>query len=254
MKPNILVVNDDGIFSPGIQALAEAISSIGSVTIVGPNKEQSAKSHSITLDDPVRMKSVDLKRGFKGWSVQGSPVDCTKIAIKNLFKNKPDLVISGINLGANLGKNLIYSGTIAAAYEGTILGISSAAISLDSSNAKEFRVVKDISTLIATNLLKHKLPKGIMLNINVPAIQKRKIKGMRVTKQGESSFIDSFERRTDPRGKSYFWIKGVIRNRESSIEFDSGAVANGYVSVTPIDFNLTNEEYINELNLKSLYE
>ena len=108
--------------------------------------------------------------------MQGSPVDCTKIAIKNLFKNKPDLVISGINLGSNLGKNLIYSGTIAAAYEGTILGISSAAISLDSSNAKEFRVVKDISTLIATNLLKHKLPKGIMLNINVPAIQKKKSK------------------------------------------------------------------------------
>ena len=171
MKPNILIVNDDGIQSPGIQALAKAMESIGSITIVAPEQEQSAKSHSITLNDPIRLKLVTLKRGLKGWSVKGTPVDCTKIALKNLFRKKPDLLISGINLGSNLGKNLIYSGTVSAAYEGTILGVPSAAISLDSITAKEFSAAKQVSISIATYLLKNKLPKGTMLNVNVPYIQ-----------------------------------------------------------------------------------
>ena len=161
MKPNILIVNDDGIQSPGIQALAKAMENIGSITIVAPDKEQSAKSHSITLNDPIRLKLVNLKRGLKGWSVKGTPVDCAKIALKSLFKKKPDLLISGINLGSNLGKNLIYSGTISAAYEGTILGIPSAAISLDSFQAKDFTNAKQVSISIATYLLKIIYLKGL---------------------------------------------------------------------------------------------
>ena len=247
MKPNILIVNDDGIQSPGIQALAQAMECLGSVTIVAPDQEQSAKSHSITLHDPIRLKSVNLNRGLKGWSVKGTPVDCAKIALKSLFKKKPDLLISGINLGSNLGKNLIYSGTISAAYEGTILGIPSAAISLDSCQAKDFTVAKKVSTSIATYLLKNKLPKGIMLNVNIPYIRKNNIKGFRITKQGRSSFIDTFEKRVDPRGRSYFWIKGKIKNIDSSIEYDGEAILNGYVSITPIDFELTNNRFINKL-------
>ena len=247
MKPNILIVNDDGIQSPGIQALAQAMDGLGSTTIVAPDQEQSAKSHSITLNDPIRLKSVNLKSGLKGWSVKGTPVDCTKIALKNLFRKKPDLLISGINLGSNIGKNLIYSGTVSAAYEGTILGVPSAAISLDSFNAKEFSAAKQVSISIANYLLKNKLPKGTMLNVNVPHIRNNKIKGFRVTKQGKSSFIDTFERRVDPRGQSYFWIKGEMRNTDSSVEFDGKAIANGYVSITPIDFDLTNNLFINKL-------
>ena len=254
MKPNILIVNDDGIFAPGIKALAEAMESLGSITIVAPEKEQSGKSHSISLNTPIRIKPVKLKKSLKGWSVLGTPVDSAKIALKILLKRKPDLVISGINLGANLGKNLIYSGTVSAAFEGAILGIPSAAISLDSFKASRFSVAKDVAFSIANHLLKHKLPKGTMLNVNVPYINAKKLKGYLVTKQGELSFIDSYEKRVDPRGQSYYWIKGVIGNTDQSIEYDGEAVANGYVSITPIHYNITNKLYMNELKHKIIHE
>ena len=254
MKPRILIVNDDGIHSPGIQALAQAMENLGSITIVAPDKEQSAKSHSITLDDPIRLKSVKLKKGLRGWSVRGTPVDCAKIALKNLLKTKPDLLMSGINLGSNLGKNLIYSGTISAAYEGAIQGIPSAAISLDSFQAKEFTAAKQVSISIATYLLKNKLPKGTMLNVNVPYIRKNKIRGFQVTRQGRSSFVDTFERRVDPRGRSYFWIKGEVRNTDSSVKFDGEAILNGYVSITPIAFDLTNKLFMDKLEQELVYE
>ena len=138
MKPRILIVNDDGIHSPGIRALSDAMIKIGVVTIVATDKEQSAKSHSISLTNPIRIKSVKLKNGLEGWSVDGTPADCTKFALQELLNQKPDLIISGINQGANLGHNLVYSGTISAAYEGAILDIPSAAISLDTLEGKNF--------------------------------------------------------------------------------------------------------------------
>ena len=254
MKPEILIVNDDGIYSPGIQALADAMVKIGNVTIVAPDKEQSGKSHSLTLNDPIRLKTVNIKKGLKGWAVNGTPVDCVKVAIKNLFNKKPDLVLSGINLGANLGKNLIYSGTVAAAYEGTVLGISSAAISLDSFKGKNFIVAKYVATKIANHLLNHKLPQGTMLNVNVPNINKKNLKEFLVTKQGNQSFVDIYEKRIDPRGNAYFWIKGELINDDSSVEYDGKAVKSGYISVTPIQFRMTNEPYINKLKKKIIHE
>ena len=254
MKPKILIVNDDGIYSPGIQALADAMAKIGNVTIVAPDKEQSGKSHSLTLNEPIRLKTVNIKKGLKGWAVNGTPVDCVKVAIKNLFNKKPDLVLSGINLGANLGKNLIYSGTVAAAYEGTVLGISSAAISLDSFKGKNFIVAKYVATKIANHLLNHKLPQGTMLNVNVPNINKKNLKEFLVTKQGNQSFVDIYEKRIDPRGNAYFWIKGEMINDDSSVEYDGKAVKSGYISVTPIQFRMTNEPYINKLKKKIIHE
>ena len=254
MKPEILIVNDDGIYSPGIQALADAMVKIGNVTIVAPDKEQSGKSHSLTLNDPIRLKTVNIKKGLKGWAVNGTPVDCVKVAIKNIFNKKPDLVLSGINLGANLGKNLIYSGTVAAAYEGTVLGISSAAISLDSFKGKNFIVAKYVATKIANHLLNHKLPQGTMLNVNVPNINKKNLKEFLVTKQGNQSFVDIYEKRIDPRGNAYFWIKGELINDDSSVEYDGKAVKSGYISVTPIQFRMTNESYINKLKKKIIHE
>ena len=254
MKPKILIVNDDGIYSPGIQALADAMVEIGNVTIVAPDKEQSGKSHSLTLNDPIRLKTVNIKKGLKGWAVNGTPVDCVKVAIKYLFNKKPDLVLSGINLGANLGKNLIYSGTVAAAYEGTVLGISSAAISLDSFKGKNFIVAKYVATKIANHLLNHKLPQGTMLNVNVPNINKKNLKEFLVTKQGNQSFVDIYEKRIDPRGNAYFWIKGEMINDDSSVEYDGKAVKSGYISVTPIQFRMTNEPYINKLKKKIIHE
>ena len=254
MKPKILIVNDDGIYSPGIQALADAMAKIGNVTIVAPDKEQSGKSHSLTLNEPIRLKTVNIKKGLKGWAVNGTPVDCVKVAIKYLFNKKPDLVLSGINLGANLGKNLIYSGTVAAAYEGTVLGISSAAISLDSFKGKNFIVAKYVATKIANHLLNHKLPQGTMLNVNVPNINKKNLKEFLVTKQGNQSFVDIYEKRIDPRGNAYFWIKGELINDDSSVEYDGKAVKSGYISVTPIQFRMTNESYINKLKKKIIHE
>ena len=247
MKPIILIVNDDGIYSQGIQALADAMVKIGKVTIIAPDKEQSGKSHSITLNDPIRLKSVNLKNGLKGWGVNGTPVDCAKVAIKNFFNKKPDLVLSGINLGANLGKNLIYSGTVSAAYEGTIIDIPSAAISLDSFKGKNFEVAKYAVTTIANYLLKHKLPNGTLLNVNVPNISKKDLRGFLITKQGNQRFEDTYEERFDPRGNSYFWIKGEMINDDSCVEYDGQAVACGYISITPIQFTFTNELYINQL-------
>ena len=254
MKPEILIVNDDGIYSPGIQALADEMVNIGNVTIVAPDKEQSGKSHSLTLNDPLRLKSVSLKSGLKGLAVSGTPVDCVKVAIRNIFNKKPDLVLSGINLGANLGNNLIYSGTVSAAYEGTILDIPSAAISLDSFKGKNFAVAKYAATIIANHLLKYKLPKGTMLNVNIPNIGKKDLKGFLITKQGNQIFTDTYQKRIDPRGKSYFWIKGEMINDDSNVEYDGKAVASGYISITPIQFALTNESYINQLKKKIVHE
>jgi len=249
MTPKILIVNDDGIYSPGIQALSDAMAKIGKVSIVAPDKEQSAKSHSITLENPIRIQSVKLKNGLEGWAVDGTPVDCAKVAIKELLNEKPDLIISGINLGANLGQNLVYSGTIAAAYEGSILGIPSVAISLDTLIVESFAASKFVAISIAKHLLKHNPPKGTMLNINVPNIAQEDIKGFLITKQGKQNFTDTFEKRIDPRGHEYYWIKGKMVNNDISIDYDGEAVASGYVSITPVHFNITNELYLNELKL-----
>ena len=252
MKPRILIVNDDGIYSPGIQALSDAMATIGEVTIVAPDKEQSAKSHSITLTNPIRVKSVKLNNGLEGWAVDGTPVDCTKIALQVLLNQKPDLIISGINQGANLGYNLVYSGTISAAHEGAILGIPSAAISLDTLKGKNFSGSKYVAITIAKHLLNHALPKGTMLNVNVPNIAKKDLKGFLITKQGNQIFKDNFEKRIDPRGHQYFWINGEMINHDSSIDYDGKAISSGYVSITPINYNITNEPFLNDLRLQFL--
>jgi len=247
MNPKILITNDDGIFSSGINALSDVMSEIGDVTIVAPNNEQSAKSHALTLQNPIKFKSVSLKNGFQGWSVQGTPVDCAKIALKSILNYKPDLIISGINQGANLGRNLIYSGTVSAAYEGAILGIPSVAISLDSFKNNNFKCSKFVASSIAKYILKHNPPKGTMLNVNVPNIDIDSLKGYLITQQGNQYFVDDFEKRDNPRNEAYYWMKGRIIDEDSSIDFDGRAISEGYVSITPIHFNLTNASYLNEL-------
>ena len=249
MNPKILITNDDGIFSSGINALSDVMSEIGEVTIVAPNNEQSAKSHALTLQNPIKFKSVSLKNGFQGWSVQGTPVDCAKIALKSILNYKPDLIISGINQGANLGRNLIYSGTVSAAYEGAILGIPSVAISLDSFKNDNFKCSKFVARSIAKYVLKHNPPKGTMLNVNVPNIDIDSLKGYLITQQGNQYFVDDFEKRDNPRNETYYWMKGRIIDEDSSIDFDGRAISEGYVSITPIHFNLTNSSYLDELKL-----
>ncbi len=246
-SPNILVTNDDGIDSPGIYALWQAMSEIGSPTVIAPNIEQSAASHSISLNKPLFIKHISRNCGFKGWSVDGTPADCTKIGIKRVLDQKPDLIISGINRGANLGINLIYSGTISAATEGALLGIPSIAISLASFKTDNYRASKIIATEIAEYVLENNIPKGTLLNVNVPYGDPEDIKGKLITRQGNQFFKDDFEKRTDPRGNTYYWIKGEKIDDDKSIDYDGKAIEQNYISITPINFNLTDESYLSEL-------
>ena len=246
-KPKILITNDDGIFSSGIYALWEAISEIGEPTVVAPNMEQSAVGHAITLTDPLRVVPAKRSGGFEGWAVSGTPADCAKIAIKSILNEKPDLLISGINLGANVGTNIIYSGTVSAATEGTILGIPSIAISRDGFKSNDWRGAQETAIKLAKYVLKYGVPKGTLLNVNVPDCPPDKIKGIRITSQGTQYFKDDFEERIDPRRRSYYWMKGEIIDNDESLDFDGKAISEKFVSVTPIHFKVTNESYLREL-------
>jgi 5'-nucleotidase len=249
-RHRILITNDDGIFSPGIHALWEAMVELGDPTVVAPNMEQSAVGHAITLTDPLRVDPVKRSGSFEGWSVTGTPADCAKIAIKSILDEKPDLLISGINLGANVGKNIIYSGTVSAATEGTILGIPSIAISLGSYKTDDWRGAKAAAVDLTRHVLEHGVPTGTLLNVNVPYCDPEEIKGIKVTRQGHQYFKDEFEERTDPMRRTYYWMKGQIIDKDESIEFDGKAVSEKYVSVTPIHFSVTNESYLKELTRK----
>ena len=251
MRPKILITNDDGILSKGIFALWEAMEEVGETYVVAPSSEKSASSHSITLSEPLRVKFLEQKNGFKGWSISGTPVDCVKIAIKTIMKEAPDLLISGINRGANLGTNIIYSGTVSAASEGTMLGIPSIAISLASFENNNYESAIIYAKKIIMHVLNHGLPVDTLLNVNIPNCDYHKINGIKITKQGGQRFIDEYEERTDPRNGSYYWIKGQMKNDDNSIDFDGKAIKENFVSITPINYKLTNELYLK--NLKDLF-
>lgn len=246
-KAKILITNDDGIYAPGIRALWEAMCEIGDPIVIAPDTEQSAVGHAITLTDPLRVVPVRRSGGFEGFAVSGTPSDCTKIAIKSILDEKPDLLISGINSGSNVGNNIIYSGTISAATEGTMLGIPSIAISLDSYKSDDYRVAKMAAIDMANHVLRHGVPQGTLLNVNVPYCLPGEIKGVKITRQGTQYFKDEFDKRTDPRGRTYYWMKGNVVDKDESIEFDGKAVSEKYISVTPIHFNVTNDAYMDEL-------
>ena len=244
--PNILVTNDDGIFAPGIYALWEAMQEIGEVTVVAPDTEKSAVGHAITIADPIRVQKIHRKNGFEGFAVKGTPADCVKIAGRSLMKTPPDIVVSGINSGANVGSNIIYSGTVSAATEGTILGIPSVAISLNSIKGGDMTASQKVAKTVVNKVLENGLPQGILLNVNVPNISLDSIKGYRITKQGKLVFKDRFEKREDPRGKFYYWMKGEIINDTNSAT-DGFAIQNDYISITPIHYQLTEESFLKTL-------
>ncbi len=246
-KPKILITNDDGIFAPGIYALWEAMQEVGQTTVVAPDTEQSAVGHAITLSDPLRVEAIHRTGGFEGFAVSGTPADCAKIAINSLLENKPDVLVSGINLGSNVGNNIIYSGTVSAATEGTMLGIPSVAISINSFNSDEFRGAKETAIKVVHYLINNTLPSGTLLNVNVPYCPPEEIKGIKVTRQGNQYFQDDFDQRTDPRGRTYYWMKGKIVDDDQELYYDSKAVSDGYVSITPIHFQMTNESYFTKL-------
>ncbi len=240
-KLSILVSNDDGIFSDGLGMLVKELQSIAAVTIVAPENQQSAVGHAITMHRPLRVREVSKDENFFGYAVDGTPADCVKLAIRHLMKNKPDLVISGINHGSNTAVSVIYSGTVSAATEGTILGIPSFAISLTTFEPNaDFSYAAKFARQLALKVVEKGLPFGTLLNVNVPPVPENEIRGVVITRQGKSIWNDEFEARRDPGNKQYFWLKGELVELDEEEDIDQRAILNNKISVTPIQFDLTN--------------
>ena len=243
----ILVTNDDGIFSSGIYELWEVAKEFGDVIMVAPSTQKSAVGHGITLADPIYVREVERDNGCRGFAVSGTPADCVKIGVKSILSSPPEIILSGINIGSNLGNNIIYSGTVAAAVEGAVLGIPSIAISIDSYNPVSFETSKVVVRKVIKFLLKNTIPNGTLLNVNVPHCNPKDLKGYKITIKGRQYFNDSFDERIDPRGRPYYWMTGQMIDNDKTLEYDGFAVSNGYVSITPINLEMTNEDYIDEL-------
>jgi len=238
----ILLTNDDGIDSEGISTLYNILKQDKRflVKVVAPDKERSAVGHAITVFRPILVRKVYREGDFFGYAADGTPADCVKIAFRSILEKKPDILISGINRGANLGENIIYSGTVSAATEGTAYGISSIAISVDNLIDPDYRYAADFTGKIAGKIIENGgLPQGTLLNINIPDVPEKKIKGVRVTMQSGAKFKDNFIKRVDPRGRDYYWMDGEFVGNVEDLSFDYAAVKSNYVSITPIHYDMT---------------
>ncbi|MGH9369171.1 MAG: 5'/3'-nucleotidase SurE [Thermoanaerobaculia bacterium] len=232
-RPRILVTNDDGIFSEGIERLAAALSEVGEVFTVAPDQERSAAGHSLTLHSPLRAKLVGPQR----WSVDGTPTDCVNWGVLHLLRDgRPKLLFSGINLGLNLGDDITYSGTVSAAFEGTLIGIPSVAISQEIETGFTFDAAADFAASLARHLLERSLPSGTLLNVNVPAGAPR---GVRVARQGKRRYGEVVVEKLDPRGRPYYWIGSAPPQGELEQGTDLSAVGEKYISLTPLQLDLT---------------
>jgi 5'/3'-nucleotidase len=240
----ILITNDDGVDSPGIRTLARVMRPLGEVTVVAPDRERSAASHSLTLHKPLRVESL----GRRFYSVSGTPTDCVNLATNGILKARPDLVLSGINKGGNLGDDITYSGTVSGAMEGTILGIPSLAVSQLGEAPFHFEPAARLILQLARLIRKNGLPPDTLLNVNVPNLPAGQIKGVRITCLGKRIFdTNTVIRKTDPRGKAYFWIGGNRLNWEPRENTDQEAVEKGYASITPLHLDLTNYSALDRL-------
>lgn len=248
-KPLILVSNDDGILAPGIRALIEVVREIGEVVVVAPNKPQSGMGHAITLNSTLRCDEIQIDRvSQKEYECSGTPADCVKLALSVILERKPDLCVSGINHGANSSINVIYSGTMSAALEGAIGGVPSIGFSLlDYSHDADFSTAKIVVKNIVNKILKEGLPKGRCLNVNIPKLAFSEIKGYKICRQADASWKEDFVVRKDPTGKTYYWLKGIFQNHDDGKDTDEWALANGYVSIVPVQYDITSYDFISEL-------
>ena len=240
--PVILITNDDDITSKGIRSLIEAVKDIGKVVVVAPDNPQSGMGHAITIGQPLRMEKVDLFGDIEAWQTSGTPVDCVKLAVDKVLHRKPDICLSGINHGANHSINVIYSGTMSAAMEAAIEGIPSIGFSLlDYAYDADFTAAKQVVHKIVTEVMAmKKKEKHLLLNVNIPALPPEKIKGIKVCKQAYAKYEEDFLERSDPHGKKYYWLTGEFTNFDKSKDTDVWALKNNYVSVVPVQFDLTN--------------
>ena len=249
-KPLILVTNDDGINAPGIRTLIGVMVTIGDVIVVAPDSPQSGMGHAITLDATLYSKQVHFDDGSqKEYSCSGTPADCVKLAIRELAERTPDLCVSGINHGSNAAINVIYSGTMSAAIEAGIEGIPAIGFSLlDYSWEANFEASKPFVKKITEHVLKHGLPNGVVLNVNIPNIASDAIQGIKVCRQAKANWVEAFDKRKTPQGKDYYWLTGTFVNLDTGEDTDEWALENNYISVVPTQFDLTAHHFIKDLN------
>lgn len=250
-KPLILVTNDDGITAPGIRTLIEVMKEIGDVVVVAPDSPQSGMGHAITISDTLFCEQVTIKESYKHkeYSCSGTPADCVKIATQEILDRKPDLCVSGINHGSNSSINVIYSGTMSAAVEAGIEGIPAIGFSLlDYSLNADFEPARKYVKAIVKNTLKNGLPEGVVLNVNIPKLASGDIKGMKVCRQANAHWEEEFDKRRSPQGRDYYWLTGTFVNKDEGKDTDEQALADGYVSIVPVQFDLTAHHFLKELN------
>ncbi|WP_125723292.1 5'/3'-nucleotidase SurE [Flavobacterium ustbae] len=249
-KPLILVTNDDGILAPGIRALISVMETIGDVIVVAPDKPQSAMGHAITINNTLFLDKISKDDDtIAEYSCSGTPVDCVKLAVNEILKRKPDLCVSGINHGSNSSINVIYSGTMSAAVEAGIEGIQAIGFSLlDFDWNADFEPIKSFVKKIALETLANKLPLGVVLNVNFPKLKESEIKGIKVCRQAKAYYAQKFDKRQTPFGKDYYWLAGKFVNEDQGEDTDEWALANGYISVVPVQFDLTAHHSIQQLN------
>ena len=248
-KPLILVTNDDSIKAKGIASLVEAMKPLGEIVVVAPDTVQSGKGHAITIHDPLRLKKSDQFPGIESYTCSGTPVDCVKLAIYEIMKQRPTLLVSGVNHGSNAATNVLYSGTMSAAVEGAIEGIPSIGYSLlDYDADADFDASMHYATEIADAVLKNDLQKGVCLNVNIPKGKLDQLSGLKICRQGRAYWEDSFDKRQDPFGGDYYWLTGDYKSTDKGEDTDLWALAHNYVSVVPTHFDMTAHHLISNLN------
>jgi len=241
-QPVILITNDDGISAPGIRNLVDAVRGLGKIVVVAPDKPQSGMGHAITIGNPLRLHPMHhLFEGVEAWQCSGTPVDCVKLAVDKVLRRKPDLCLSGINHGSNHSINVIYSGTMSAAVEAAIESIPSVGFSLlDYSVEADFTAARKYVRIIVEEVLDHPMDKHLILNVNFPAIPDSLIKGIKVCRQAYAKYEEDFLERNDPTGKKYYWLTGKFVNFDKGRDTDVWALEHNYVSVVPVQFDMTN--------------
>jgi len=245
----ILITNDDGLYAAGLKALLEVMEEFGKTVLVSTTISMSGMSQALTVKTPLRVKLLDENDNHRIYACNGTPTDSVKLAINQLLSRYPDWVVSGINHGSNASVSVLYSGTMAAALEGCLYGISSVGFSLCSfSPTADFSVCKEYIRIVMNRLAREPLPPGICLNVNIPAVPKEEIKGIRICRQAKGNWKEEFEKRKDPAGKTYYWLTGFFQNHEpDAADTDEWALANNYVSIVPVSVDMTAHWYLDQL-------
>ncbi len=249
-RPLILITNDDGISAPGLRALIAVMAEIGEIVVVAPDNPQSAMGHAITINSTLYLNEISKENApFKEYSCSGTPVDCVKFAVNEILKRKPDLCVSGVNHGSNSSINVIYSGTMSAAIEAGIEGIPAIGFSLlDYDWNANFDNIKSFIRKISLEVLENGLPEGVVLNVNFPKLKEKEIKGIRICRQAKALWVEKFDKRKTPQGRDYYWLAGEFVNQDKGEDTDEWALQNGYISVVPVQFDLTAHHAIQQLN------